>query len=380
MSQDAQNNQNGNQKTCASSCGVNQANVEAGTASAPGATQVNANHIIQYPRQPKYTDGKWISLGSLLGAILGRFAAGSTIKKAKDAESDWNKINRKLHDKGLELFDLAPKEWDKAQDADNDLQNHYKWNVDRRDGELGRAEKLDNCNDTLHEKVCQFAQCGYQPDYDGIKSRIMADVQAQTKKARKELCKNLNRYSVRQCCNIETQLATQAIATTVTALFTAREDERARAWQINEGLLFKTTELMEKHRNGRMETAMTFDKTGIGVQEKRYANHNGNYFDLNKLGGDFLSSAGRNYAYLAESYRKTAEKSAGSMAQLGALIATVLGAWFLGDDGDGCTPQDNSSKLGKIAGGNPTAPGGGGGLPNVNSTGGASVNSTAGAS
>lgn len=327
--QSAENNQNGNQSSCASSCGVNQANIEAGTASAPGATQVNANHIIQYPRQPKRDDGKWTSIGSLIGALLGKFANKGSINKAKDAENEWSRINTELHNKGNELWGKMPAERSTANDADTDLANQYTWNVDQRDSELARATKLDVCNDTLHEKVCKFAQCGYTPDYDGIKARIMADVAAQTKKARAEMCKSLNRYSTRACCGIETALATTSIATAVGALHKAREDERARAWQINEGLLFKAVELMEKHRGERTNSAAAFDKTAINIQQKRYDAHNSNYFDMAKLGAEFLTSAGKNYAWLAESHRKTAEKMSGELATLGGIVGSVLAGFLL---------------------------------------------------
>lgn len=316
------------QSACASACGVNQANIEAGTASGVGSTQVNANHVIQYPRQPKQDDGKWMAVGSLIGSLLGKFAQSGTIKKAEQAEDTWRKINDDLYAKGRELWEKAPIERELADDADTDLANQYTWNVNQRDAELARAEQLDDCNDTLHEMVCQFAQCGYTPDYDGIKSRIMADVAAQTKKARAEMCKSLNRYSARACCGIETALATTAIATSVGALYKAREDERARAWQINEGLVFKATEMMEKHRDARVNQAANFDKTAVGIQQKRYDAHNSNYINFTTLGGDFLSSAGKNFAWLAESYRRTAEKMSGELSTLGALIAGVL-AMFL---------------------------------------------------
>lgn len=327
-------NQSQQQGTCAASCGVNQAYIEKGDASGTGATQVNANHIIQYPRQPKLDDGKWISIGSLIGSILGKFADNGVLGKAKDAENSWKRLNDDMHAKGKDLWDRAPHEWDKAAKADNDLENHHKWNVDQRDTELGRAEQLDNCNDALHEKLCQFAQCGYEPDYDGIKSRIMADVAAQAKKTREEACKNLNRYSVRQCCGIETAIATASIATAVGALYKAREDERARAWQINEGLLYKAVELMENHRNKRHDNAAQLDKTGINIQQGRFQAHNGNFFDLSKLGGEFLASAGKNYAWLAESYRKTADKMSGSLAALGGLIGLLLGEFLKGNSGE----------------------------------------------
>ena len=111
-------------------------------------------------------------------------------------------------------------------------------------------------------------------------------------------------------------------------MYKAREDERARAWQINEGLLFKAGELIENQRNGRFGSAATMDKTGINIQQTRYASHNDNYHKLAALGADFLTSAGKNYAWLAESYRKTADKMSGDLANLGALIAVVLSLWL----------------------------------------------------
>lgn len=342
-------NKNGEQSSCASSCGVNQANIEAGTASAPGATQVNANHIIQYPRQPKRDDGKWIAVGSLLGSLLGKFAESGTINKAKDAEKKWAEINERLRDKGFDFWNKMPSERSTADDADTDLANQYTWNVDQRNAELARAEKLDDCNDSLHEKVCKFAQCGYTPDYDGIKSRIMADVATQTKKARAEMCKSLNRYSARACCGIETALATTSIATSVGALYKAREDERSRSWQINEGLLFKAVELMEKHRGERTNSAAAFDKTAINVQQKRYDAHNGNYFDMAKLGAEFLSSAGKNYAWLAESHRRTAEKMSGNLSTLGGIIGLVLAGFLDFDSGENdCGGKKDKGILDKL--------------------------------
>lgn len=323
------NPQNGeNQKACSATCGVNQAYVGKGEATGPGSTQVNANHIIQYPRQPKMDDGKWIAVASLIGSILGKFADNGTVNKAKNAERDWEKLNKQLHNKGLEIWDRMPKELKEADDADADLKAHHEWNTKQRDAELERALSLDNCNDELHRKVCEFATCGYKPDYDGIKSRIMADVSSQTKKSRLELAKNLNRYSAGQCCGIETSLATASIATAVGALYKAREDERARAWQINEGLIFKATELMERNRTSRAQRASELDKVGVGIQRDRYTAHNANWLDFSKVGADFLSSAGKNYAWLAESYRKTADKMSGDLANLGALIAVVAGAFL----------------------------------------------------
>lgn len=312
-----------------SACGTNQATIGEGSASGTGSTQVNANHIIQYPRQPKMDDGKWIAVASLIGSILGKFADNGTVSKAKSAESAWQKINESLADKGLAMWNRMPAELAEADKADNDLENHYGWNVAQRDSELARAEKLDDCNDELHEKICAFANCGYTPDYDGIKSRIMADVAGQVSKSRREMMRSLNRYSAKACCGIETALATTAVSTAVSALYRAREDERSRAFQINEGLLFKAGAHMEQARANRFNSATTVDARSVAIQQARYDAHNRNYMDLARTGADFLSSAGKNYAWLADSYRKTAEKMSQDLAQLGALIAVVTGL-FLG--------------------------------------------------
>lgn len=320
-----------------SQCG-NQATIGEGQATGTGSTQVNANHIIQYPRQPKMDDGKWIAIASLIGSMLGKFADNGTINKAKDAESEWKKINEALAEKGRAMWDRMPDELADADKADNDLENHHAWNTAQRDNELGRAEKLDDCNDELHEKICQFALCGYTPDYDGIKSRIMADVAGQLAKSRREMTRSLNRYSAKACCGIETALATTAISTTVSALYRAREDERSRAFQINEGLLFKAGTLMEQHRANRFNSATGLDAKGVSIQQARYDAHNRNYMDLARTGADFLSSAGKNYAWLADSYRKTAEKMTQDLAQLGALIAVVAGLFLSKKSGENeCT-------------------------------------------
>ncbi len=58
---------------------------------------------------------------------------------------------------------------------------------------------------------------------------------------------------------------------------------------------------MENHRNGRFGSA-AWIKLGINIPaNSRYASHNDGYHKL-ALGADFLSSAGKNYAWLAEGY------------------------------------------------------------------------------
>ncbi len=110
-------------------------------------------------------------------------------------------------------------------------ENQYDWNIAGRDDEL-----CPNSWTTamIHEKLCSKA---IHLTMTGVTFRIKKQMQLKTKKQREQMCKNLNRYSARQCCRSETALAAAAISTTVGALYKAREDERARAWQINEGYI-----------------------------------------------------------------------------------------------------------------------------------------------
>lgn len=305
---------------------LNQATVGAGTASGTGSTMVNSNHILQYPRQPRPDDGKWIAIGSMIGALLGLFASKGTIEKAKAAEDKWRYINDQLFEKGKEMWDLMPQEKSKADAADGEIDNLYHHELDLRNEEENRMRGLDSCNDMAFAKLCEYVQCGYQPDYGGILKRAQADAAVQTQIKRRELCKNLNRYNTKACCGIETQLAMQSVNSVVGAVSQLREKERAQQYQINEGLYAKAAEMFDRARNLRFGNARDIDKTAIALQQDKYKRHNQNYYDLARFGGDLLSSAGKNFAYLAESYRKTAEKDNGGLATLFGIIAALLPA------------------------------------------------------
>ena len=60
------------------------------------------------------------------------------------------------------------------------------------------------------------------------------------------------------------------------------------------------------------------------VETNRYTGHTAEAEGSIKTGGDFLSSAGQNYAWLAESLRRSAEKDTGNFSALGALIIPLL--------------------------------------------------------
>nr|DAO00346.1 MAG TPA: hypothetical protein [Caudoviricetes sp.] len=298
----------------------------------------SANHIIQYPRQPKRDDGKWLAIASLLGAVLGRFASNSLIKKAKDAEDTWRSINDRMRDTGYKLLDTdAPAEKALADAADDWLLREADWLKDRALDEEAYADKLEPCNDTIHERLCEFILCGYKPDYLGISMRVVADAEAKAKQKRQELCRQVNRYGANQCCEIETRTALATAAEIVGTVAKAREAERQTAWQTNMKLHFDGADIFEKHRESRKNRSSDYEKTAINVQDKRFSVHQEKHLALYKLGLDVLASAGKNYAWLAASLRQTAEKDVGGISALAGLLAMAVGYFLCYDSEDNCS-------------------------------------------
>lgn len=312
----------------------------------------SANHIIQYPRQPKRDDGKWLAIASLLGSVLGRFASGSLIKKAKNAEDTWRSINDRMRDIGYDLIDKqSPAEKALTDAADDWLLKEADWLKDRALDEENYADKLEPCNDTIHDRLCEFITCGYKPDYLGISMRVVADAEAKAKQKRQELCRQVNRYGANQCCEIETRIALATAAEIVGTVSKAREAERQTAWQTNMKLHFDGAELFEKHRDSRKNRSQDYSKTAIGIQDKRHSMHNNNRMDLLKLGLDVLASAGKNYAWLAASLRQTAEKDVGGISSLAGLIALAIGYFLCYDSEDNCSGSSGGSGDNKSSGG-----------------------------
>lgn len=305
----------------------------------------SANHIIQYPRQPKRDDGKWLAIASLLGTVLGRFAARGLIKKAKNAEDTWRAINDRMRDIGYDLIDVqAPAEKQLADAADDWLLGQSGWFQDRADNEDRYAEKLEPCNDTLHDKLCQFIECGYIPDYRGISMRAVADAEAKAKQKKRELHRAVNRYGAGQCCEIETRIALATSAEIVGTVTKAREAERQKAWETNYKLRFDGAEVFEKHRNQRKGLSHDYAKSATQVQRDRYVSHSANRLDLMKLGLEVLASAGKNYAWLAASLRQTAEKDVGGIAALAGLVALAIGFFLCYDSEDNCSGKGGDDK------------------------------------
>ena len=328
----------------------NYAEIKETKSSGTNSPAFSANHIIQYPRQPKRDDGKWLAIASLLGSVLGRFASNSLIKKAKNAEDTWRSINDRMRDIGYNLIDKeAPAEKALADAADDWLLKEANWLKDMALDEEQYADKLEPCNDTIHQRLCEFITCGYKPDYLGISMRVVADAEAKAKQKRQELCRQVNRYGANQCCEIETRIALATAAEIVGTVSKAREAERQTAWQTNMKLHFDGAELFEKHRAGRKNQSMGYEKTGIQIQDKRHTLHNTKHLELLRLGLDVLASAGKNYAWLAASLRQTAEKDVGGISALAGLIALAVG-YFICQDTDNCGGGDGGGDSGSSSG------------------------------
>lgn len=324
---------------------INQAQIEKNDVKSSGngnvALGVSSNHVLQFPRQPKRDDGKWAAVGSLLGALLGKFASHGIMKKVSAAESKWKSINDSLYAKGRDQWDKAPAEWNKMTAAETDIDNDTDWNLQGRDRELDYAYSLDNCNDAIHAKLCAYIQCGYKPDYYGIASRAIATAEAAATKELREMKKTLNRYSIRTCCDSSLRIATAKVMSVVGTVSKLRETERQKQWEINEKLLSSGAELFEKHRQQRINEAVAFDKQYSDLKKWLYDKNNANYFKLIELGGEFLTAAGRNYGWLADSLRKSSEKNTSGLASLGSTLAVVAGMFFCGGmsfcNDDGCS-------------------------------------------
>lgn len=296
----------------------------------------NSNHILQFPRQPKKDDGKWVAMGSLLGALLGKLASAGIMKKVKAAESKWKEVNDALYNQGKDLWGKAPGEWGKLLAVESEVEADADWNKSQRDAEIDYAYRLNTCNDEIHNKLCQLVNCGYKPDYYGISTRVVAAAEAAAEKEYREMKKSLNRYAAKGCCDIGIRLATAKVMSVVGTVSKLREDERKKMWDVNTKLMFDGADMFERHRQGRINDASSFEKEHNTQLKWLYDKRNYNYFKLVELGGEFLASAGKNYGWLADSMRKSAEKDAAGLSSLGAMIALVVGMFWCGNPLNAC--------------------------------------------
>lgn len=234
---------------------------------------ISSPHVTQV-RVPRRDDGKWMSIGALIGTIIGKLASADLIDKAKEAEDIWRTMTDLMKDKGIEEFGV-------------------------------HAQMLRTCTDDLWTKLCAFATCGYQPDYDGILTRARADAALATASKRAEICRYQDRYNVAVSGSAFCDLMRTEILATVGAANAARENERQMMWKYNGDLLANTTIRFEQAYQNRI-----------------------------KLGADLMASAGENYAFLAESLRRTAKDDTSDMAAFGSVLGVLLPLLFL----QGCGP------------------------------------------
>lgn len=259
------------------SCG--ELSADAGGCTVDGSTAstaVNSSHITQV-KVPKRDDGRWMSIGAMIGLALSLFVDQDTIDKAKDAENTWRALTDAIKQKGEEEFGA-------------------------------HAQLIKECDDRLWAKLCAFAECGYKPDYAGILNRARADASQAASAELASARRMADRYNSGVNANVANDLRRAEIYATVGAVTMAREEERKNAYSINWNLLSKTAAQFEGAYQGRIQ-----------------------------LGADLMASAGANYASLAQSLRETAKTDKGDFATLGALLGGLLPTLM----NTGCNPASD---------------------------------------
>ena len=325
----------------------NQIQVQPVTNSGTNGTCISSPHIVQYPKVPRRDDGKWMALGSIIGGLIGKFANGDKLDQASDAESTWEDLNNRLKEKGLEEWALVPVERALASDSDTRLLNRTMLNWQYEADEKAYADKLKACDDALHERLCALAQCGYTPDYDGILMRARADAESLVAAKTAAIKRDATRYNTGMNRAVCIDIVDAGIIAAVAAASDSREKERQAAWKFNWDVTLQGVQQIEGDRLKRAALARDYDNTGINIEQNRYNNHNNNAYNSLKLGADMLASAGQNFAWLAESLRRSAEKDTGNFASLGALIIPLLlttfgGCSFTSKDCD-CPAEDGAA-------------------------------------
>lgn len=226
-------------------------------------TATTTNTIVQYPRPPRRDDGKWMSIGSMVGSLFGMLYNADIIDDAKDAEKKWRELTDHFNDTGIKL-----ENW---------------------------ADTLVPCNDELHAALCKFAQCGYQADYAGVFRRARQSAGLAAAAAWRKVCRGSQRYNVGLNDDVYSGILRAEIMATVQATTLAVEQEREKAFELNYELLAKTTQIFEADYLNRM-----------------------------KMSADYLAGAGTNYGFLAQSLRATAKADMGDMTALGAALGILL--------------------------------------------------------
>lgn len=326
----------------------NKAEVGELTASGVNSVALSAPHIVQYPRPPKRDDGRWIALSSVIGNIIGKLSSRKVIKEAKGVENEWREVMRKLKQMAdNEVVRVSPLR-DKANTAMEELDVRNDKNWQRGDVEYAYGESVKPCIDNLAAEICALADCGYQADYDGIKTRIAADAALAEQKELDKLCRINNRYNTGWNCDVRGQLAIATQSAIIAQTNKAREEERLRKWQYDLDVKTKNFELMERVRQNRQATAQNYDRTASEQRRWQYTAYYTDAQNSLKMGADMLTGHGQNAAWLAESLRKTAKDSMADWGTLATMIAGLIFAWnskpaaAKADDCGGASSEDNN--------------------------------------
>lgn len=255
------------------------------SADGPNSTANNSNYVVQYPKQYRRTDGKWLAMGSLIGSLIGVLSDRDIIKKANEKEKDWEDLTDRFRDKGLWLF-----------------------------GE--HADKLVACLDKMHEKLCQLVECGYKPDYNAMLVRTRASAMATVELERKKLCRISGRYHTGLNADVLRALSLAEVQAVTTAMSTAIDNARKTAFELNYKMLYETANLMESHHLGRINA-----------------------------GANYMGNAVNSYKLLAESLRATAKASMSDWGKLGGTLASLLPLFIAGfnDPENDCEGNDSSA-------------------------------------
>lgn len=248
-------------------CGDQTVDIGACDVSGTNNTGMNSNYVVQYPKPYRRTDGKWLALANIVGAVIAMQRNKDTVKKANNAEKTWNDITDTIKQRGDWLIEYA--------------------------------DKLTACSDTLHEQLCQLAICGYTPDYDGIMRRAKTIARNSAEITKRKLCREGNRYNTGMNANLLFDLEQAAIIAETTAINTATENLREKAFEINYKLKRQTTQDIEDDMLNRLD-----------------------------MGIKYIGTAANSYRDLAASYRQTAEAEAGDWTSLATTLAVLFGVLF----------------------------------------------------
>lgn len=317
----------GSKGTTASSAVDNQVSIGNVSPGGTNAVALSSPHIVQYPRPPKRDDGRWIALSSVLGNLIGKLASQDVIKEARDAENKWREVMAKLKELADTELGRVPALRDKAAQAMGDLDNRNTINWQRGDVEYDYGERLKPCIDNMQDEICALSDCGYQPDYDGIYSRVAADAALAEQKEFEKLCRVANRYNTGWDCDIKAQLYVATQSAIIAQTNKLREEERLKKWQYDNELKLRVFSALEQARQGRQNTAQSYDRTASTTRLSQYNAYTSDAQNSLKLGADLLTGYGQNAAWLAESLRKTAKDMLADWGTLATMISGLLFAW-----------------------------------------------------